>query len=138
MQRGEVDIVLVGADRVTRNGDAANKIGTYLKAAAAFDNNIPFYVLIPVSTFDFNMKTGFEIPIEERSENEVLYVQGITENNTPCKVRITPETTHAANPAFDVTPARLITGLITENGIIKPDESEIISKFSNIIEGQII
>ncbi|MDH5654560.1 MAG: S-methyl-5-thioribose-1-phosphate isomerase [Spirochaetia bacterium] len=129
MQRGEVDLVLVGADRVTGNGDTANKIGTYLKAAAAKDNDVPFYVLIPVSTFDFKMKTGFEIPIEERNEDEVLFVQGLDENNEIHKLRIPPVTTHAKNPAFDVTPARLITGIITEEGVVDADEKSISEKF---------
>jgi methylthioribose-1-phosphate isomerase len=121
MQHGKVDLVIVGADRVTRTGDAANKIGTYLKALAARDNYIPFYVAFPSSTFDWNLKHGKDIPIEERSSEEVKYAEGLLEKTgTIEKVLLTTKDSHAENYSFDVTPARLISGLITERGIISP------------------
>ena len=117
MQAGDVDMVIVGTDRVTAQGDVANKIGTYLKALAAKDNNVPFWVALPSSTIDWRVRDGVkEIPIEERSQNEVLFMTGLTESGDPGRVRIAPENSPAANPAFDVTPARLVTGLITERG----------------------
>jgi methylthioribose-1-phosphate isomerase len=117
LQHGLVDMVITGADRVTANGDAANKIGTYLKALAARDNNIPFYIAIPASSIDWNMTNGLtEIPIEQRSGNEVKYVQGLHEGEIK-EVLVCPENTPAANYGFDVTPARLITGIITERGV---------------------
>ena len=125
MKKGEIDFVIVGADRIARNGDVANKIGTYEKAVLAKENNIPFYVAAPLSTFDVNSKAGDDIPIEERNEEEVLYISGIDENKKLRKVRIAPEGSSAKNPAFDVTPARYITGIITEKGIIKPIDKEI-------------
>ena len=112
MQRGLVDMVITGADRVTRCGDVANKIGTYLKALAAKDCGVPFYVAFPSSTLDVSMEDGMAIPIEERSAEEVLWME-----DDKGRVRVCGEGTLAANPAFDVTPARLITGLITERGI---------------------
>src|SRR5687767_2564044 len=118
MQRGEVDMVIVGTDRTTVNGDVCNKIGTYLKALAAHDNGVPFYVGLPSPTIDWTVGDGLkEIPIEQRSGDEVSFVQGKTASGDIAQVRISPEKTPAANPAFDVTPARLITGLITERGI---------------------
>ena len=111
MSRGDVDIVLVGADRIAANGDTANKIGTYEKAVIAKENGIPFYVAAPTSTIDFSIKSGRQIPIEERSEDEVLEVRG---------VRIAPKDSKAWNPAFDVTPAKYVTGFITEKGIVPP------------------
>ena len=116
MQRGQVDMVITGADRVTRTGDVANKIGTYLKARAARDCGIPFYVAFPSSTRDLSTDDGFTIPIEERSADEVLYLEDDTS-----RVRVCGEGTGAANPAFDITPARLITGLITEHGVRTPE-----------------
>jgi methylthioribose-1-phosphate isomerase len=117
MQHSMVDIVIVGTDRTTGTGDVANKIGTYLKALAAKDNNIPFYVALPSSTFDWTLKDGIkEIPIEQRNPDEVRFVQGLDDNKLR-KVMITPENSPAANFAFDVTPARLVTGFITERGI---------------------
>lgn len=125
MQHGKVDGVIVGADRVTRRGDAANKIGTYLKALAAKDNNVPFYVAFPASTFDRVLCDGVhEIPVEERSGEEVRTVSGKTAQGDITAVRICPEATPACNYGFDVTPARLITGLITEYGICTPAEAE--------------
>jgi methylthioribose-1-phosphate isomerase len=118
MQHGEVDMVIVGTDRTTRAGDVCNKIGTYLKALAAHDNDVPFYVALPSPTIDWRVADGLrEIPIEERSGDEVSFVQGKLADGTRSTLRISPEGTPAANPAFDVTPARLVTGLITERGI---------------------
>ena len=118
MQHGIIDLVITGADRVTRNGDAANKIGTYLKALAASDNGVPFYVALPSSTIDFSLDDGIrQIPIEERSEEEVRMVLGKLPDGTIAKVQICPDETRARNWGFDVTPARLITGLLTERGV---------------------
>jgi methylthioribose-1-phosphate isomerase len=120
MQHGQVDMVIVGTDRTTANGDVCNKIGTYLKALAAKDNNVPFYVALPSPTIDWTVHDGVkEIPIEERDAAEVTFVQGSGADGKITRVRISPEGSPAANPAFDVTPARLITGLITERGIAK-------------------
>jgi translation initiation factor eIF-2B subunit alpha/methylthioribose-1-phosphate isomerase len=113
MQRGEVDLCIVGADRIAANGDAANKIGTYQKAVLARENGIPFYVAAPTSTIDWKCPAGADIPIEERDEDEVRFIGG---------VRLAPRGARAGNPAFDVTPARFITGIITEQGIVKPGE----------------
>ncbi len=117
MQRGQVDLVIVGTDRVTAAGDVANKIGTYLKALAAKDTGVPFYVALPHSTIDWTIDDGMRIPIEERSGDEVLKLSGRTAAGEVHLFDIAPEGCHAANPAFDVTPARLVTGLITERGI---------------------
>ena len=118
MQHGMVDMVIVGTDRTTANGDVCNKIGTYLKALAAHDNGVPFYVGLPSPTIDWTVKDGVrEIPIEERSGDEVSLVWGRDESGRTVQVRVSPEATPAANPAFDVTPDRLVTGLITERGI---------------------
>lgn len=118
MQRGAVDMVIVGTDRTTARGDVCNKIGTYLKALAAKDNSVPFYVALPSPTIDWTVSDGVaEIPIEERSPDEVTLVWGLSENGEVERVRISPEASPAANPAFDVTPARLVTGLITERGV---------------------
>jgi len=118
MQHGKVDLAIVGADRVTRTGDAANKIGTYLKALAAHDNKVPFWVAVPSSTIDWSVSDGVrEIPIEERDAAEVTTVTGRGLDGQVATVRITPTSSPAANPAFDVTPARLLTGLITERGL---------------------
>ncbi|OHD17803.1 MAG: S-methyl-5-thioribose-1-phosphate isomerase [Spirochaetes bacterium GWC1_27_15] len=121
MMKGMVDFVIVGTDRVTRNGDVANKIGTYLKALAANDNNIPFYVALPSSTIDFNMESGDMIPIEERTQDEVLTVDGLCKDKIE-QVRLFSYYAKAANYGFDITPARLVTGFITEKGICKPQE----------------
>lgn len=118
MQNGEVDIVIVGTDRTTARGDVCNKIGTYLKALAAKANGVPFYVALPSPTIDWTVSDGLtEIPIEERSAREITHVQGKTENGQVAEVQISPDGTGARNPAFDVTPAELVTGLITERGI---------------------
>lgn len=130
MQHSMVDMVITGADRVSANGDVANKIGTYLKALAAHDNNVPFYVAIPVSTFDFEIKDGVkEIPIELRSADEVKYMRGVDSEGIVREVLITPKDSPAINYGFDVTPARLITGLITDKGVCKADLQEIEKKF---------
>ena len=117
MQRGEVDMCIVGTDRTLSNGDVCNKIGTYLKALAAHDNNVPFYVALPSSTIDWNIKDAKDIPIEERNSEELSHVEGIDENNEIKKVLIYPNKSKAKNLAFDVTPAKYVTGLITERGI---------------------
>lgn len=122
MNRGDVDMVIVGSDRIAANGDAANKIGTYEKAVLAKENGIPFYVAAPTSTIDWNCPAGNHIPIEERGENEVLGIMGRDENDHTKRIFITPKGTKARNPAFDVTPARYIAGIITEKGIVKPGE----------------
>jgi methylthioribose-1-phosphate isomerase len=118
MQRGQVDIVFVGCDRVSANGDVCNKIGTYLKALAAHDNGVPFYVAMPLSTFDPGLAAGDAIPIEQRSAREVTHIAGRTEAGEVVEVRLTPEGSAAGNPAFDITPARLVSGLICERGIV--------------------
>lgn len=118
MQHGMVDICIVGSDRTAANGDVCNKIGTYLKALAAADNQIPFYVALPVSTIDWQLDSGRDIPIEQRSSEEVLSVYGMQQGGQTGNVRIAAEGVQAANPAFDVTPARYVTGLITEHGIV--------------------
>ena len=126
MQRGQVDLCIVGCNRVTARGDACNKIGTYLKALAAFDNGVPFYVAMPTSTLDMRLHDGLaQIPIEERSGHEVTHLYGRTASGDVVEVCIAPEGTRAANPAFDVTPARLVSGLITERGIVAATESAL-------------
>ena len=129
MQHGMVDLVIVGSDRTTRCGDVCNKIGTYLKALAAFDNNIPFYVALPSSSIDFTITNGLaEIIIEERDADEVRFMEGKTG-----KIQMVPDGSPVANYGFDVTPARLVTGLITERGICGASEKEITELFGNII-----
>lgn len=131
MQHGMVDIVIVGTDRTTRQGDVANKIGTYLKALAAKDNNIPFYVALPSTTLDWTISDGLkEIPIEERNQDEVKYTVGKGRQSGKMEeVLICPETTKASNYGFDVTPARLITGLITERGVCQASEEGLLTLF---------
>ena len=130
MQHKMVDMVITGADRVTRRGDAANKIGTYLKAVAARDCGVPFYVALPSSTFDFAMRDGVaEIPIEERDGAEVRFVQGKLPDGSLASVQICPDDTGARNWGFDVTPARLITGLISERGVCRASEEAILELF---------
>ncbi len=129
MQHGMVDLVIVGTDRTTRAGDVANKIGTYLKALAAKDNNVPFYVALPSSTFDWEITDGIkDIPIEERDPNEIRYIQGLCDGNIQ-SVLVPPESSPAANHAFDVTPARLVTGFITERGICEASQAAIMGLF---------
>ena len=126
MQHGKVDLVITGADRVTYTGDAANKIGTYLKALAAHDNGVPFYVALPSSTFDWKMRDGVrDIPIEQRGDDEVSFISGQDSAGKIHELRLTPPQSKSANYAFDVTPARLITGLITERGICPATEQGI-------------
>jgi methylthioribose-1-phosphate isomerase len=117
MQKGRVDMCITGTDRTTAAGDVCNKIGTYLKALAADDNNVPFYVALPSPTIDWTIEDGREIPIEERAAEEVTRIQGKTETGDVVTVEIVPEGAKGGNPAFDVTPARLVTGLITERGV---------------------
>jgi len=130
MQRGEVDLVIVGSDRTTRNGDVANKIGTYLKALAAKDTGVPFYVALPSPTIDWAISDGCQqIPIEQRAEHEVTHIQGSLPQGEVATVRLTPASSRAANPAFDVTQARLVTGLITERGLCDASESGLTGLF---------
>ena len=136
MQKGMVDLCIVGTDRTTFTGDVANKIGTYLKALAAKDNNIPFYVALPSSTIDWELREGKEIPIEERDENEVKWIQ-VFHSGQMKKVLLTPEQSPARNYAFDVTPRRLITGLITERGICQANEKSILDLFPEKTIGEI-
>ncbi len=129
MQHGEVDACIVGADRVAANGDVANKIGTYLKALAATDNALPFYVAFPSSTFDASLASGDAIPIEERAAEEVTHMTGRLPDERLATVAISPAGTNARNPAFDVTPARLVTALITERGVVRADRASLAEFF---------
>ena len=128
MQHGDVDLVIVGSDRTTRTGDVANKIGTYLKALAARDNNVPFYVALPSASFDWSIHDGSEIPIEQRSVDEVKCARGWCDGQI-LEVKLAPENSPAANYGFDVTPRRLVTGLITERGICEANEKSILQLF---------
>jgi methylthioribose-1-phosphate isomerase len=129
MQRGKVDAVIVGTDRTTYTGDVANKIGTYLKALAAKDNGVPFYVALPSSSFDWNIRDGVkEIPIEERGSEEVSHADGL-HCGAHVEVRVAPEGSPAANYGFDVTPRQFVTGLITERGICDANEASILDLF---------
>lgn len=131
MQHGRVDCVIVGADRVTATGDVCNKIGTYLKALAAYDNQLPFYAAVPSPTIDWSIIDGLrEIPIEERDADEVATMTGVAKNGCMHTVRLIPEGSAAANPAFDVTPARLVTSIITERGVCAPDQLQAMFKES--------
>ena len=130
MQQGQVDICIVGSDRTARNGDVCNKIGTYLKALAAYDNGIPFYAAVPSPTIDWSCRDGIkEIPIEERPAEEVLFITGALDDGQTVKVRIAPEGNQSANPAFDVTPHRLVTGIITDRGICGADEESLLKLY---------
>ncbi|MFA6203954.1 MAG: S-methyl-5-thioribose-1-phosphate isomerase [Gallionella sp.] len=132
MQHGLVDMVIVGCDRVTAHGDVCNKIGTYLKALAAFDNGVPFYVAMPISTLDLTLLDGvLEIPIEEREQEEVTHVSGLCDDGQVRRVRLTPEGSKAANYGFDVTPARLVTGLITERGVVAANTAAILAALAD-------
>jgi len=122
MQRGDVDLVLVGADRVSARGDVANKIGTYMKALAARDNGLPFFVAVPSPTIDWSLRDQMNVPIEERSVDEVSRLTGIAASGNITTVRVVDQSTTVANPAFDITPARLVTGIITERGIAAPPD----------------
>ncbi len=133
MQHGQVDMVIVGTDRTTASGDVCNKIGTYLKALAAYDNGVPFYVALPSPTIDWRVHDGVrEIPIEERSGDEVSFLQGKLADGTVARMRISPEGTPGANPAFDVTPARLVTGLITERGVARATQAGLAAMFPDL------
>ncbi len=133
MQHGMVDLVLVGTDRTTRTGDVCNKIGTYLKALAAYDNGVPFYVALPSSTIDWRLENGVaEIPIEERSPREVTHIAGGASDGGVLEVRLTPAGSPAGNWAFDVTPARLVTGLITERGVCAATRSGLEGLFPDL------
>ena len=133
MQHGLVDMVLVGTDRTTRRGDVCNKIGTYLKALAAFDNKVPFYVALPSSTVDWTIEDGVkEIPIEERSARETTHIQGMGADGAITSVQVSPEGTEGGNPAFDVTPNRLVTGLITERGVCKATAAGLAELFPDL------
>ena len=129
MQHGMVDLCLVGSDRTASNGDVCNKIGTYLKALAAKDNNVPFYVCLPGSTIDWTIDKGSDIPIEQRDSKEVSEITGKHPDGEVKTVSITPDGTESANYAFDVTPARLVTGLITERSVVKPDPESMRAAF---------
>ena len=130
MQHGMVDLVIVGTDRVTANGDVCNKIGTYLKALAAHDNGLPFYVALPSPTIDFSVDDGIgQIPIEQRGSEEVTHMTGRTADGRLETVRIVPQDSPVANYAFDVTPARLVTGLITERGVLRADRAALAAAF---------
>jgi methylthioribose-1-phosphate isomerase len=132
MQAGKVDMVIVGSDRTSLNGDVANKIGTYMKALAARDNQIPFYVALPSSSIDWTLENGKDIPIEEREANEVRYMEGLVGDSLQ-NMRMSPLGSRAANPAFDITPAALVTGIITERGLCRADRNEILSLFPEMI-----
>ena len=125
MQRGQVDVCIVGTDRTLSNGDVCNKIGTYLKALAAKDNNVPFYVALPSSTIDWSIKDSKDIPIEERDPAELSFVEGLDKNNKLQKVLIYPQKSKSLNLAFDITPAKYVTGLITEKGVCEASEKSL-------------
>ncbi|WP_415284092.1 S-methyl-5-thioribose-1-phosphate isomerase [Candidatus Pelagibacter sp. Uisw_130] len=129
MQRGDVDMCIVGTDRTLSNGDVCNKIGTYLKALAAHDNNVPFYVALPSSTIDWKIKEGKDIPIEERNSEELSHIEGMDENNKIKKILIYPKKSKAMNLAFDVTPSKYVTGLITEKGICEASSDALKKMF---------
>ena len=134
MQRGLVDMVIVGTDRTTAQGDVCNKIGTYLKALAAHDNNVPFYVALPSPTIDWTISDGVtDIPIEERASREVTHVLGHHEKNSIEEIRVTSEGISGGNPAFDVTPNRLVTGLITERGVSGASENALAKMFPDLV-----
>jgi methylthioribose-1-phosphate isomerase len=135
MQQGLVDMVITGTDRTTRRGDVCNKIGTYLKALAAHDNGVLFYVALPSPTIDWTMENGLkDIPIEERNPREVTHVQGTREDGTLGTVQVTPDGTPGGNPAFDVTPNRLVTGLITERGICPASADGLATLFPDLAQ----
>jgi methylthioribose-1-phosphate isomerase len=136
MQHGRVDLCIVGTDRVTARGDVANKIGTYLKALAAHDNGVPFYVALPSTTIDWSIENGLtEIPIEQRAEDEVLSIAGADDAGRPARVSLAPKGARAANFGFDVTPARLVTGLITERGVCAATKAGLATLFPEHARG---
>ena len=122
MQRGQVDMCIVGTDRTLKNGDVCNKVGTYLKALAAKENNVPFYVALPSTTIDWKTKSYMDIPIEERNSEELSLIEGVDENNQLKRIRIYPKKSKALNLAFDITPSKFVTKLITERGICDASE----------------
>ena len=133
MQRGAVDLCIVGSDRTTAAGDVGNKIGTYLKALAAFDNGVPFYAALPSSTIDWTINDGVrDIPIEERGDEEVSHINGLAASGAVERVRLIPEGSPVRNYAFDVTPARLVTGIITERGVAKASREGLASLFPDM------
>lgn len=133
MQRGLVDLVIVGSDRTTSAGDVCNKIGTYLKALAAKENDIPFYAALPSSTIDWNIKNGLnDIPIEDRSSEEIDHINGLDSDGVLKTIRLYPEEIKSLNPAFDVTPSKFITGIITEKGIFNPNEKTLRKAFDKL------
>jgi methylthioribose-1-phosphate isomerase len=132
MQEGRVDMCITGTDRTTASGDVCNKIGTYLKALAAFDNGVPFYIGLPSPTVDWTLDDGRDIPIEERDGDEVTKIQGKTATGEVVVVEIVPEGAHAGNPAFDVTPSRLVTGLITERGVCDASKAGLAKLFPEL------
>ena len=132
MQHGKVDLCIVGSDRVAANGDVCNKVGTYLKALAAHDNGVPFYAALPSSTIDWRLADGRQIPIEERGAEEVTHIRGLSPLGEPGEVRLTPEGSPAANYAFDVTPARLVTAVITERGVCAASHEGLTSLFPDL------
>ena len=137
MQHGRVDVCITGSDRTTGSGDVCNKIGTYLKALAAHDNNIPFYAALPHSTIDWSITDGVhDIPIEERDEREVTHVAGLGEDGSVITVQVTPKGSKAANAAFDVTPARLVTGIITERGVADPNGGGLAALYPEFAQEQ--
>ena len=129
MQRGEVDMCIVGTDRTLSTGDVCNKIGTYLKALAAHDNNVPFYVALPSSTIDWDIKNLKDIPIEERNSEELSHINGLDENGIIKKVLIYPSKSKSMNLAFDITPAKYVTGLITEKGVCEASSDALQKMF---------
>ncbi|MCK4939759.1 MAG: S-methyl-5-thioribose-1-phosphate isomerase, partial [Rhodospirillaceae bacterium] len=129
MQSGQVDMCIVGTDRTTRTGDVCNKIGTYLKALAASDNSVPFYVALPGTTIDWSIRSGRDIPIEERDQTEVTEITGLTKAGDLETIQIVPSGSAAFNPAFDVTPAEYVTALITERGILTPTEDALMGLY---------
>ncbi len=129
MQRGEVDMCIVGTDRTLANGDVCNKVGTYLKALAAHDNKVPFYVALPSSTIDWDIKNYKDIPIEERNSEELSHIEGLDENGNVKKIQIYPKKSKSMNLAFDVTPAKYVTGLITEKGVCEASEKGLKNLF---------
>jgi len=136
MQRDQVDMCIVGTDRTTRTGDVCNKIGTYLKALAAHDNNVPFFVALPGPTVDWQVRDGItEIPIEERDSQEVSHIPGLIDGAEMARVRLIPTGSRAGNPAFDVTPARLVTGLVTEHGVCEASEPGLLSLYPEQANG---
>jgi methylthioribose-1-phosphate isomerase len=135
MQHGLVDVVITGTDRTTASGDVCNKIGTYLKALAAADNNVPFYVALPSPTIDWTLHDGVkDIPIEQRDATEITHIAGKTAEGEVTTVQLTPDGSPAANFAFDVTPARLVTGLVTERGIAKASRESLAEMFPDKVQ----